>query len=56
MFPFVAVFCGTGISFSRETLKKLIYYFKNKKIFMKTRVSPGCEPIVLLQDALTSST
>lgn len=31
VFPFVAVLCQTGISFFKETLRKLIYCFKNKR-------------------------
>lgn len=58
VFPFVAVFCQIGISFSRETLERLIYYFKNnKKNVYKPEflLSWSCEFTVLLQDIWMSN-
>lgn len=41
VFPFVAVLYQIGISFFRETLKKLIYCFKNKRKCTQTRTVPA---------------
>lgn len=39
VFLFLGVFCQTRISFSRETLEKLIYSFKNNFKIAQTRIS-----------------